>query len=103
MIDLAHVSFGHQSMSFKAKRPATLFDIIETPSDLVATGWRSAVIAITEAAKTPILDTPTMFLCDARNLTKILTRDYYDCVITSPPYPNRMSYIRELRPYMYWL
>ncbi len=22
---------------------------------------------------------------------------------TSPPYPNRISYIRELRPYMYWL
>jgi hypothetical protein len=27
----------------------------------------------------------------------------FDAVITSPPYPNRMSYIRELRPYMYWL
>ena len=27
----------------------------------------------------------------------------FDCVITSPPYANRMSYIRELRPYMYWL
>jgi len=27
----------------------------------------------------------------------------YDVLITSPPYPNRMSYIRELRPYMYWL
>jgi hypothetical protein len=26
-----------------------------------------------------------------------------DIVITSPPYPNRISYIRELRPYMYWL
>ncbi|WP_244486028.1 hypothetical protein [Bradyrhizobium viridifuturi] len=24
-------------------------------------------------------------------------------VVTSPPYANRMSYIRELRPYMYWL
>ena len=24
-------------------------------------------------------------------------------MITSPPYANRMSYIRELRPYMYWL
>jgi hypothetical protein len=24
-------------------------------------------------------------------------------LITSPPYPNRISYIRELRPYMYWL
>lgn len=30
--------------------------------------------------------------------------DYlYDLVVTSPPYPNRMSYVRELRPYMYWL
>ncbi len=29
--------------------------------------------------------------------------DNYDTVITSPPYPNRISYIRELRPYMYWL
>jgi hypothetical protein len=27
----------------------------------------------------------------------------YHYVITSPPYPNRMSCIRELRPYMYWL
>ncbi len=27
----------------------------------------------------------------------------FDTVITSPPYPNRISYIRELRPYMYWL
>src|SRR5205085_12538132 len=27
----------------------------------------------------------------------------YYAIITSPPYPNRMSYIRELRPYMYWL
>ncbi len=27
----------------------------------------------------------------------------YDTVITSPPYPNRISYIRELCPYMYWL
>jgi len=26
----------------------------------------------------------------------------YSHVITSPPYPNRISYIRELRPYMYW-
>lgn len=30
-------------------------------------------------------------------------KDKYDLVLTSPPYPNRISYIRELRPYMYWL
>lgn len=27
----------------------------------------------------------------------------FDTLITSPPYPNRLSYIRELRSYMYWL
>ncbi len=27
----------------------------------------------------------------------------FNLIITSPPYANRMSYIRELRPYMYWL
>jgi len=30
-------------------------------------------------------------------------RGRVDLVITSPPYANRMSYVRELRPYMYWL
>jgi hypothetical protein len=27
----------------------------------------------------------------------------YDVVITSPPYPNRISYVREVRPFLYWL
>jgi SAM-dependent methyltransferase len=39
---------------------------------------------------------------DARTLDR-LPADTYDLVITSPPYVNRVSYIRELRPYMYWL
>jgi len=44
----------------------------------------------------------SVILGDARDLPGCLdTR--FDVVITSPPYANRMSYIRELRPYMYWL
>jgi DNA modification methylase len=39
---------------------------------------------------------------DARELAS-LEIEPFDLVITSPPYANRMSYIRELRPYMYWL
>jgi hypothetical protein len=39
---------------------------------------------------------------DARAISAIVS-GAFDVVITSPPYPNRMSYIRELRPYMYWL
>jgi len=46
---------------------------------------------------------PRVMLCDARTLTSALKPDTYATVITSPPYPNRMSYVRELRPYMYWL
>jgi hypothetical protein len=42
-------------------------------------------------------------LADARDLPAALAGERAGCVITSPPYPNRMSYIRELRPYMYWL
>ncbi len=26
-----------------------------------------------------------------------------DILLCSPPYPNRMSYMREMRPYLYWL
>jgi DNA modification methylase len=37
---------------------------------------------------------------DARSIPEMDKK--FDLVITSPPYPNRMSYIRELRPYMYW-
>src|SRR5205823_779155 len=37
------------------------------------------------------------------DLLAVLPKRGYPPVTTSPPYPNRMSYIRELRPYMYWL
>jgi len=37
-------------------------------------------------------------LGDARNFPEVV-KGQFDLVITSPPYANRMSYIRELRPY----
>ena len=45
--------------------------------------------------------TGSVVLGDARKLPEAVG-DTFDLVITSPPYANRMSYIRELRPYMYW-
>ncbi len=44
--------------------------------------------------------TSEILLNDSRTIPPHLE---FDTVITSPPYPNRISYIRELRPYMYWL
>jgi len=90
-IECAHVSFGHQSMSFKQRAPRRAVEV-----------WDAAVASIAGAAASPVVREPRPILCDARDLGT-LDGGVYDLVITSPPYPNRMSYIRELRPYMYWL
>jgi hypothetical protein len=61
-----------------------------------------AGVAASTATETPRA-AGRVFHGDARDLAAALPREDYTAVITSPPYPNRMSYIRELRPYMYWL
>jgi DNA modification methylase len=99
MIEAANVSFGHQSMSFKAPAEACLFH--DKKSDF-ATSWQRASKDVLGAAGSPVKTEVHVSLVDARQLDKKLQHDHYDCIITSPPYPNRMSYIRELRPYMYW-
>jgi hypothetical protein len=101
MIEQANVCFGHQSMSFK-KNGAVTASLLSTKEKLVAS-WLGAVASIAASARTPIAASPRALHCDARNLTATLAADRYTCVVTSPPYPNRMSYVRELRPYMYWL
>ena len=103
MIERANVSFGHQSMSFK--KPDAHLSLLPDSADEaeVARAWTAAVDTIGMAATSEVLVEPSPILCDARDLRTALKRNTYGCVITSPPYPNRMSYIRELRPYMYWL
>ncbi len=96
MIESASVSFGHQSMSFRKG------DHAPSSVEEVAARFSSAASAIALAASSPIRRAPSAHLIDARDLSS-LPRDSVDCVLTSPPYPNRMSYVRELRPYMYWL
>jgi len=105
MIGSANVSFGHQSMSFAKQtdsaRQGLLFSSSE--EEELASRWEAATSVIADSANSPMVGTARVILCDARDLTAELKVDHYGCVVTSPPYPNRMSYIRELRPYMYWL
>ncbi len=104
MIAHARVSFGHQSMSFrKHGEENPLFSFLSSGEQAMADDWQRACAVISRTAASPILAQPNVFLCDARSLSSKLEANRYTCVITSPPYPNRMSYIRELRPYMYWL
>lgn len=94
LIGGASVSFGHQSMSFKTRQRAPrIAELLQT-----------AALEVSEGALLPI-SKPQLgaMLGDARALGHALGRRRFDAVVTSPPYCNRMSYIRELRPYMYWL
>jgi hypothetical protein len=102
MIERANVSFGHQSMSFK-KSSGVQLGLLSADEDMILESWRAAVRVVAEGAASDILVSPQALLCDSRDLRAALEPNSCSCVITSPPYPNRMSYIRELRPYMYWL
>ncbi|PJF41436.1 MAG: SAM-dependent methyltransferase [Chloroflexi bacterium] len=95
----SNAAFNHQSMSFKkAVHQLQMFDEEET----IYQSFLDDVTRISQAANEAITGIINVFLHDSRQV--MLNGDKrYDAVITSPPYVNRMSYIRELRPYMYWL
>lgn len=98
MIERAAVSFGHQSMSFKGPGPAA-----DVGAGAVAASWSAACDLVLASAASPVPGGASYAACDARDLRAALPEAGFDLAVTSPPYPNRMSYVRELRPYMYWL
>lgn len=111
LISTSNASFGHQSMSFKKATPSNKQRLLfseEEISDRKSEVFRYFRDAVSDIAASAVSDVPVadgkVFLGDSRQLDQVLPRESrYGKVITSPPYPNRMSYIRELRPYMYWL
>ncbi len=97
LIELSNAAFDHQSMSFRDDRQLHL----PLGIDPVHVFEEDAKFVLAGAAENPE-GTGHVVLGDSRKLQEAITGPY-DLVITSPPYANRMSYIRELRPYMYWL
>jgi hypothetical protein len=95
LIALSNAAFNHQSISFNDDAQRTL-DL-----DMVG-GFREAVRFVLAGAAENPSGTGRVMLGDARRPSTAVAGPF-DCVITSPPYANRMSYVRELRPYMYWL
>lgn len=92
-IEISAADFNHISVSFKEETKNVEWK--ETINIFL-----SILNNILESAKIPLIGNVNIFNADSR----FLEHDgKYDIVITSPPYPNRISYIRELRPYMYWL
>lgn len=93
IIETSAAAFNHQSMSFHA-------DVqhyeIEHTLEIFAIICKN----ILDSAASEIAGKAIVMEMDAREIKPFGMK--FGRVITSPPYPNRMSYIRELRPYMYW-
>lgn len=97
LIDLSNVAFNHQSMSFKDDSQLDIgFDV-----DTACVFSENVHFVLSGASENPIGECHVIF-GDSRNPIEVV-EGLFDLVVTSPPYANRMSYIRELRPYMYWL
>ena len=92
----SNASFGHQSMSFGARKAPTPTDARAAVGDASAIGVRapSSAAASSRSGRAP----RRVLLGDSRAIGRVATGRRYGMVITSPPYANRMSYIRELRP-----
>jgi DNA modification methylase len=102
LIETSQASFGHQSMSFAAANGEDAGEVVE--AERVASALGEALERLRSAAAVALPSTARRLVrLDARRLHERLPLGHYASVITSPPYANRMSYIRELRPYMYWL
>lgn len=94
IIETSSAAFNHVSMSFN---DAVIHHEIEYIEKLFST----ILEFIIKSAEKPIIGNAKVLRVDARNI--INSNNFkINKVITSPPYPNRISYIRELRPYMYW-
>lgn len=105
MISLSNAAFNHQSMSFKEAVPSKQVALLpESPHTRFVDQFLADVRTVSGAATDNPEGSIHIDLGDAREHQSCFQHDRgFDLLITSPPYPNRMSYIRELRPYMYWL
>jgi hypothetical protein len=94
IIETSSAAFNHVSMSFANQ--ANPWD-----STGILGLFNLILETILQTASHPIPGFAQIQETDSRQIAG-LNDMKFRTIITSPPYPNRMSYIRELRPYMYW-
>jgi DNA modification methylase len=95
IIETSSAAFNHVSMSFKENAMQYGFSQIVSLLKLIFSH-------IVSSAKVQLSGNSEVVQQNSKDLT-FEKESVFDTVITSPPYPNRISYIRELRPYMYWV
>lgn len=96
LIGLSRASFGHQSMSLSGKGGAS------PGLPAMERAFLDDLGAIIGSSGEDLPGSARVICGDSRDMGPCASPGF-DVVVTSPPYANRMSYIREMRPYMYWL
>lgn len=94
VIETSSAAFNHVSMSFSSE---TVHYEVEHVTDL----YSAILDSVLSSCGSPLSGQGEVVEMDARAIPDMGRR--FGLVVTSPPYPNRISYIRELRPYMYWM
>lgn len=94
VIETSSAAFNHVSMSFSS-------DTVHHEEEHVTDLYRAILDTVLTSCRAPLPGHAEVVEVDARAIPEMGRR--FGLVVTSPPYPNRISYIRELRPYMYWM
>ena len=103
LIRLSNAAFNHQSMSFKKGKEHESQGVLFVGPKRHEPVFSREVFFVVRSAQLNPRSTATVVQGDSKFVAEVLGKETFDLLITSPPYPNRISYIRELRPYMYWL
>jgi hypothetical protein len=93
VLETSSAVFNHISMSFND-------EVAHYETAHITELYLCILDTILNSCELPLPGHAEILLLDARCIPN--NGILFNRVITSPPYSNRISYIRELRPYMYW-
>lgn len=98
LMDVANVTYEGLQFTFKdrAKENFDVIPFLESRLNKLLYDIEYFQTHVTRVCKT------TLILGDSTKLTEFLKDIRPTCVITSPPYPNRYSYVWNTRPYLYF-
>lgn len=97
LVDVASVTIGRLQLHFIDRTDDEI-----RPIDFFEESCRRAIADLDELRT--MRNTPCKIVNgDSMRIGEILDGEMFDAVITSPPYPNRYSYVWNTRPHLYFL
>jgi DNA modification methylase len=98
LLDAANITLGRLQLHF-VDRSADEIDSFE----LYSIAAETVLSDLAELSTLPTTNWANIHHGDTCFLSSLVEGDKFDLVITSPPYPNRYSYVWNTRPHLYFL